>query len=82
MTQPTALVDVRRKPDARVIEQLEILLSHARAGDLIGFVAFGNHGGHWSGCVQAGDCDLGAILSGIEDWKFRALWRRNRTDEP
>jgi hypothetical protein len=73
---------VQHKPKEEVVELLERMLSYARAGELIGIVAFGVHVGRDTVDGQAGDTDFSSILAAFEDWKFRRCWRRTRTDEP
>lgn len=73
---------VKHKPNEDVIELLERVLAYARAGELIGVVVFGNHVGNEDMGAQAGDTDFPSMLAAFEDWKFRRVWRRNRTDEP
>jgi hypothetical protein len=78
----THLAEAKRKADPEVIEALESLLERARSGDLLGFVAFCFFAEGCTGTAFAGDRDFSAILVAFEDWKFRAVWMRNRTDEP
>jgi hypothetical protein len=79
---PSVMQLIQHKPNEEVIGLLERMLSYARAGELIGLVAFGHHTGKETMDAQAGDTDFSAILAAFEDWKFRRVWRRNRTDEP
>lgn len=74
--------DMSLPPNQSVVDELEGLLSLARSGSLRGFVVFTDHGGGYNGAGQAGTVNFGAILAGFEDWKFRRVWERNRTDEP
>lgn len=73
---------LKNEPRQDVVAFLERMLKWARAGELIGVVAFGNHIGRETVDGQAGDTDFAPIIAAFEDWKFRRVWRRNRTDEP
>lgn len=78
----TVLSEIKQKPNQDVVDMLERMLDYARKGELIGLVTFGTHSAN--GCCdgQAGDTDFSATCAAFEDWKFRRVWRRNRTDEP
>lgn len=82
----TYIVPVPPQVDEELVTLLKNMLSYAEAGELIGIVAFCQHTGqeiaHASSPIVLGNVDFAKVLVAFEDWKFKQLWRRNRTDEP